>query len=156
MYFYIYGTLIAISIVNANNCIYNFKPYVMKNLILLISGIVLTTYGVQAKSLENKVQYTTSFSSNNAIIFVENGITFSIYRDGEFDFYMQNRINVANNAAAFNTGYTFNSGYNYNSFVQYDAYGAVIQVENVPIYYDYYGRVNQIGAIPIRYNNGYD
>src|SRR5690606_35407670 len=41
-----------------------------------------------------------------------------------------------------------------NPYVQYDDYGAVIQVENVPIYYDYYGRVSRIGDINISYNNG--
>src|SRR5690606_21831529 len=50
-------------------------------------------------------------------------------------------------------GITFNSGYDYSPYAQYDDYGAVIQVENIPIYYDYYGRVTQIGSVDISYRN---
>jgi len=90
----------------------------------------------------NAYRYDKSF------IFVENGITFSVYPDGEFDFYIDNRIgNRRRNV-------TFNSGYDYSAYAQYDDYGAVIQVENVPIYYDNYGRVTQIGDIDLRYRNG--
>lgn len=122
----------------------------MKNVILLISGIFFATSGLKAE-----VTNTVHTNYNNSVIFVENGITFSIFRDGEFDFYMENVVGPTYNRSSIEVGYTFNSGYNYNPYVQYDAYGAVIQVQNVPIYYDYYGRVNQIGAIPIRYNNGF-
>src|SRR5690606_29836733 len=82
-----------------------------------------------------------------------NGITFSVYPDGEFDFYIDNRVGVNANVNFGHTNITFNSGYDYNPFVQYNDYGAVIQVENVPIYYDYYGRVSQIGDVNINYRN---
>lgn len=47
---------------------------------------------------------------------------------------------------------SYNSGYNYEPFIQYDDYGAVIQVEDVPIHYDYYGRIVQAGNIVMDYN----
>ncbi len=104
--------------------------------------------------MENTVSNSTIRGYGNSFIFVEDGVTFSVYPDGEFDFYMDSRVNVGIGAQIGNVGITFNSGYDYNPYVQYDDYGAVIQVENIPIFYDYYGRVSQIGNVDIWYNNG--
>ena len=49
---------------------------------------------------------------------------------------------------------SFNAGYNYDAYLQYDRFGAVIQIQNVPIYYDNYGRISQVGSININYYNG--
>ena len=120
----------------------------MKNVVLLIAALVLGTASTMAATAENKVALRNAYNYNNSFIFVENGITFSVYPDGEFDFYVDNYISGRRN------GVTFNSGFDYSPYAQYDDYGAVIQVENVPIYYDYYGRVNQIGSVDINYRNG--
>jgi len=85
--------------------------------------------------------------------FVERGITFSIFQNGEFDFYMNSRRGGVN--AGIDLGgisISYNSGYNYDAYVQYDDYGAIVQVENIPIYYDYYGRISQAGNVRIHYN----
>ena len=120
----------------------------MKNLVLLFTAMIFGTTGVFATGInENKVASSNAYRYDNSFIFVENGITFSVYPDGEFDFYIENQVSGRRN------GITFNSGYDYSPYAQYDDYGAVIQVENVPIYYDYYGRVNQIGDVDINYLN---
>lgn len=120
----------------------------MKNLVLLFAAVILGTTGVLAKStVEDKVATRNAYRYNNSFIFVENGITFSVYPDGEFDFYIEDYVTGRRN------GLTFNSGFDYSPYAQYDDYGAVIQVENVPIYYDFYGRVTQIGDVDIRYRN---
>ncbi|RRQ48755.1 hypothetical protein DZC72_13860 [Maribacter algicola] len=120
----------------------------MKNLVLLFTAMILGTTGVLANgTVEDKVATRNAYRYNNSFIFVENGITFSVYPDGEFDFYIEDYVTGRRN------GITFNSGYDYSPYAQYDDYGAVIQVENVPIYYDFYGRVNQIGDVDIRYRN---
>jgi hypothetical protein len=92
----------------------------------------------------------------NNFIFNQEGIEFAVFPDGQFDFnYLQDRnganvfINIGNVQVSFNTGY------DYNRFVQYDTYGAVIQIEQIPVFYDSYGRVNQIGNVTIFYNNGF-
>jgi len=127
----------------------------MKNLIFLFTALILgTTTGSKAASTEDKVATSNTYRNNNSFIFVENGITFSVYPDGEFDFYIDNRGGINANVNFGHTNITFNSGYDYNPYVQYDDYGAVIQIENVPIYYDYYGRVTQIGDVNINYNSG--
>ncbi|MBQ4915514.1 hypothetical protein J8L85_13755 [Maribacter sp. MMG018] len=120
----------------------------MKNLVLLFTAMILGTPSVFATSTnEDKVATSNAYRNNNSFIFVENGITFSVYPDGEFDFYIEDYVTGSKN------GITFNSGYDYSPYAQYDDYGAVIQVENVPIYYDYYGRVSQIGDVNINYRN---
>ncbi|MDG1573032.1 hypothetical protein OZ410_11945 [Robiginitalea sp. M366] len=124
----------------------------MKQLVLLFAAMVMGT-SLQATP-EDKVVTRNAFRYGNSFIFVENGVTFSVYPDGEFDFYIDNYAGVNAHIGAGPVGITFNSGFNYNPYVQYDDYGAVIQVENIPIYYDYYGRVNRIGGIDIWYRNG--
>jgi len=126
----------------------------MRNLIFLFTALVLGTASTLAATVEDKVAIRNAYRNNNSFIFVENGITFSVYPDGEFDFFIDNRINVGANVNYGSANITFNSGYNYNSFVQYDDYGAVIQIENVPVFYDYYGRVNRIGGVNVWYRNG--
>ncbi|MCJ7468053.1 MAG: hypothetical protein MUO53_15345 [Maribacter sp.] len=121
----------------------------MRNLVLLFSALILSTSGVMAYSTnEDKVAPRNAYRYNDSFIFMENGITFSVYPDGEFDFYIDNYVEGRRN------GITFNSGYDYSPYAQYDDYGAVIQVENVPIFYDYYGRVTQIGDVDLAYRNG--
>ncbi|HMB64044.1 MAG TPA: hypothetical protein VKN36_13275 [Eudoraea sp.] len=120
----------------------------MKKIVLLITALALSTMSTMAATAENKVALSNAYRYDNSFIFVENGITFSVYPDGEFDFYIDSYVSGRKN------GITFNSGYDYSPYAQYDDYGAVIQVENVPVYYDYYGRVTQIGSVDINYRNG--
>ncbi len=125
----------------------------MKNVVLFLTALILGTSGVMAMAMAtattnsgDKVSDIESFRYNDSFIFVENGITFSVYPDGEFDFYIENQVTGRRN------GVTFNSGFDYSPYAQYDDYGAVIQVEDVPVYYDNYGRVTQIGDVDINYN----
>jgi len=127
----------------------------MKRILFLCATLVAfsttafaTTNTAEAEASTNN--YVRGYG--NSFIFTEGGIEFSVFADGQFDFYMPNYgpdINVGINTPGFSL--SFNSGYNYNPYVQYDDFGAIIQIENTPIYYDYYGRVNQIGNIFINY-----
>ncbi len=122
----------------------------MKNLVLIFSALILGTSGIMATGIkEDKVAIGNAYRYNNSFIFVEDGITFAVFPDGEFDFYIENNIRNYNGVSV-----TFNSGYDYSPYAQYDDYGAVIQVENIPIYYDFNGRVTQIGNVDISYNRG--
>ena len=126
----------------------------MKKFVLLMAAIVFGATGTKAATVSGEMAVNT-FRNGNSFIFNESGVTFSVYPDGEFDFFIDNRVNVGVGARVGNVGITFNSGFNYNPFVQYDDFGAVVQVENVPIFYDYYGRVSQIGGVDIWYRNGF-
>lgn len=121
----------------------------MRNLVLLFTALILgTTSTMAAVTTEDKVAERNAYRYNDSFIFVEEGITFSVYPDGEFDFYIDNRVGRNKRNV------TFNSGFDYSPYAQYDDYGAVVQVENIPVYYDYNGRVSQIGDVNINYRNG--
>ncbi|GGH41534.1 hypothetical protein [Mangrovimonas yunxiaonensis] len=126
----------------------------MKKLIYLFTAILCSSFAVNATTnLDNNVATANYSGYGNSFIFVEGGIEFSIFPDGQFDFYMPQygpNVNVAINTPG--VSISFNSGYDYNGYVQYDAYGAIVQIEHVPVFYDFYGRVNRIGNIYINYN----
>lgn len=126
----------------------------MKNLVILFTAMIFGMSSSRAAEAGDGVAVANTLGYGNSFIFVEDGITFSVYPDGEFDFYIDNQVNIGLGINTRNVSLTFNSGFDYNPYVQYDDYGAVIQVENTPIYYDYYGRVSQIGNINVWYRNG--
>ena len=124
----------------------------MKNLFFLIISLVVGLSPTNAETLDA----TLTRYDGSRYIFVEGGVEFSVYPDGEFDFVLpqlaRNAVQVNVNTGPLNISY--NSGYNYDPYVQYDDYGAVLQIENVPIYYDNWGRIIQAGDVYINYNNG--
>ncbi|MDP3358394.1 MAG: hypothetical protein Q8S41_03495, partial [Lutibacter sp.] len=131
----------------------------MKTKLLLIATFLFVGFGVQASAFKadnsSKNNYYDDYG--DSFTFVERDVTFAIFQNGEFDFY----INQRNQRGGLDVNYqgngvniSFNSGYDYGPYVQYDDYGAIIQIENIPIYYDYYGRVNRIGNTHISYDSG--
>ena len=115
----------------------------MKKVAALVLGIFAFVFSVNAAS-EKSNEYSSYRYDGNSYIFVEGGVEFSVFPDGQFDFVylgttQGNNVNVNINTPGVSISY--NSGYNYDAFVQYDDYGAVIQVEDVPIYYDEFGLI---------------
>ncbi len=108
-------------------------------------------------SVSASVNSTSAIYSNynDSFIFTEGGVEFAVYPNGEFDFYFNPDFRNGNSVhiSSPNVNISYNAGYNYEPYIQYDDYGAVIQIENVPVYYDYYGRIIQAGDIFMRYNN---
>lgn len=111
----------------------------------------LMSYGAAFAS-NTEAASNRAFSYSNAVIFVENGITFSVFPDGEFDFFIDNPSYLGASYRNNGVSISFNAGFDYNPWVQYDDYGAVVQIENTPVYYDFYGRVTRIGGINVYYN----
>ncbi|MEX0998252.1 MAG: hypothetical protein WDZ45_14460, partial [Flavobacteriaceae bacterium] len=122
----------------------------MKNLILTFASIFFSFVAVQSSA--NDSGYYTSYDGNK-FIFVEGGIEFSVFPDGQFDFVYLGHQGTEVSISTPNVAVNFNSGYNYDAYIQYDSYGAVIQIEDTPIYYDQYGRIVRAGDVTIRYNN---
>lgn len=130
----------------------------MKKLALLFTAVFLIGTSVNARTTNTTKNnsYKNGYSKGytNSFIFTEGGIEFSVFPDGQFDFYAPNygpKSNMTINTP--NVSFSFNTGYDYGPYVQYDDYGAIIQIENTPIYYDYYGRITQAGHVNIHYNN---
>lgn len=126
----------------------------MKKLALLLIGLLTigsTTY--VAAETTNTIRRGSVYDGSK-YIFVENGIEFSVFPDGEFDFFIPqytDGISVGVNAGP--VGISFNTGFDYDPYVQYDDYGAVIQIENTPLFYDNFGRLVQAGDVRINYRN---
>src|SRR5690606_40315365 len=110
----------------------------MKQFILTFVGVFLSFTFVKATPIETS---TYRGYSGNAYIFVEGGVEFSVFPDGQFDFVYLGNQGTQIVFSSPNVAVNYNSGYNYDAYVQYDMYGAVIQIENVPVYYDDYGRI---------------
>ncbi len=125
----------------------------MRNLTLIFAMLFFGWSVSASENFKSKTSY--SYNYNDSFIFVEGGVEFAIYPNGEFDFYFNPNFRRGNSfhLSTPNVNISYNSGYNYDPYVQYDDYGAVIQIENVPIYYDYYGRIVQAGNIYLSYNN---
>ena len=123
----------------------------MKNLVFLFTAFILgigTSFGA---SMGNT---SATFGNSRSFIFTEADVTFSVYPDGEFDFYLDGQFGVQAGVFGGQGAITYNSGFNYNPYVQYDDYGAVIQIAQLPVFYDYYGRVSRIGNIHMNYRSG--
>lgn len=92
----------------------------------------------------------------NGFIFQEGAVEFAVFPDGQFDFnYIDQIAQINFRTNNHNTGFSFNTGFFYDPFIQYDVYGAVIQIENIPIFYDGFGRIIQAGNVFINYRNGF-
>ena len=126
----------------------------MKKITFLIAFII--SFILSPLSFANNVN-TTLYNYNNKygekFTFVERGISFTIFQNGEFDFYINPRNDIHANIDLGVVNVSYNSGYNYDRYVQYDDYGAIIQIENIPIYYDHYGRIIRAGDVRIRYHS---
>jgi hypothetical protein len=113
-------------------------------------------FGIGFSNAENTEDDRRYRNYTKNFIFNQNGIEFAVFPDGQFDFnYLQDRNGADVYVNTGNLQVSFNTGYDYNRFVQYDSYGAVIQIEEIPVFYDSYGRVNQIGEVFINYRGGY-
>lgn len=125
----------------------------MKKVTVLVFSFLLVGFLSKAET-SSMVQSFNNNYDGSSYIFMEDGVEFSVFPDGQFDFvYLgydrRGNINIDRRGVNIN----FNSGYDYDVYVQYDDYGAVIQVENVEIYYDEYGRIIQAGNTEIHYND---
>ncbi|MAP54481.1 MAG: hypothetical protein CL605_06215 [Altibacter sp.] len=127
----------------------------MKKTAALVIAFLMIGITSKAESAPESAPANYSYDGS-AYIFVEGGVEFSVFPDGQFDFVYLGRDrggNVNVNINTQNVNINFNSGYDYEAYIQYDDYGAVIQIEDIPIYYDEFGRIVQAGSTEIRYND---
>lgn len=126
---------------------------IMKNLKTLILFLFIGLTANVAKATSPEAANYTKYDGK-AYIFIENGVEFSVFPDGQFDFVYvgpQNSTEVVISTPGVNV--SFNAGYDYEAYAQYDDYGAIIQVEDVPVFYDEFGRIIQAGTVDISYRN---
>lgn len=115
-----------------------------KGILLFLS--IMTMASVSAKDIKKSTnKIGVNYRYNDAISFVERGITFYVFLDGDFDF---------------NTHSTHNRYYDYNGRrfngvrIERDYDGRVRRVGNVFINYNYHGNVKRIGNVYLHYKFG--
>lgn len=113
----------------------------MKRSILLGLAMFLIGTAIQAN---NKVQFNETFSPINyyddVVTFIEKGIVFHVYLNGDFDFRELNR----------NSRY-FNNYRNGRIRISRNYEGRINRVGRVSISYDYNGNVRRIGHVRMKY-----
>ncbi|WP_046755537.1 hypothetical protein [Kordia jejudonensis] len=139
----------------------------MKNFYLLFVGLLLSVTTTQASETSNRLDATENGLTNRyryaqPIQFVERGVEFFIFQNGEFDFnthpvvYNRTRrssVNATYGAPRVRTrGTQFNTR-NIGVRVEHDRNGRVRRIGNLFINYDSFGRVKRIGSIYMRYHN---
>lgn len=137
----------------------------MKTLVLLFAGILFSINSVTALDLNaNSTDTPKHYRYVQPVTFVENGIEFSIFPDGNFDFdflyndayYNSNSrrssINASYNGPRVSINYTSTSPN--RNYISRDRNGTIRVIGNVPINYDRAGNVTQIGSVFIGYGRG--
>src|SRR5699024_10192482 len=126
--------------------------FILSKVLFLGFSSCISMEGMRSNS-QSQAQGT--YKGSVPFIFVERDVEFAIYPNGEFDFayvgpnYQNNPYNGPRRP------FSYNGGYNYDMYLQFDRFGAVVQVESVPIYYEYYGRITQAVNVIIRYTGDY-
>lgn len=117
----------------------------MKKGILLLAGLLLTLVTVEAKSSENPI-VETGFSTRyyNSVSFVERGIRFDVFLNGDFDFESVRR----------NNRYNKRRSRHHRVRITRDYKGRINRIGNVSIRYDFRGNVRRIGSVHMHYRRG--
>lgn len=125
----------------------------MKRIILLVAGIFLFGGVVAHAGERNNRKFPVDFRNADPIVFVERGIEFYIFADGQFDFnthpsngdsyYRSNKKNIERRTYVTR---------NYGVKVEHDSKGRVRRVGNVVVNYDSNGRIKRAGSVYMNYN----
>ncbi len=114
----------------------------MKKALLLLLGIMSFT-SVIANDINTKTTINTR--SDDAVTFIEKGVQFHIFLNGDFEFNTQAR----------NRDYYNDRRYNQNNVrIDRDYKGRIRRIGSNYIRYDYKGNVTRIGNVRIYYNRG--
>lgn len=139
----------------------------MKNFYLLFVGLLLSVTTTQANEISNRIDgsengLTNRYRYAQPIQFVERGVAFFIFKNGEFDFNTQpvvyNRtrrgsVNTTYGAPRVRTRGTRANTRNIGVRVEHDYNGRVRRIGSLFINYDRLGRVKRIGSIYMRYHS---
>ena len=128
----------------------------MKKITLLVASVLLCGNLANASAIINYSDENNKFEfgQNAPIEFIERGITFYVFPNGEFDF---------NTAQTTDSGYYFRRGENTSgrrNFVpenngvriEHDALGRIRRIGNVFVNYDFQNRIKRIGTVFMSYN----
>ncbi|WP_298540697.1 hypothetical protein [uncultured Aquimarina sp.] len=131
----------------------------MKKMILFIAAMLLVGTAAQAadqKMSDQLDRVTKRYRYAQPIVFVEGGVTFFVYPNGEIDFKTPRRRNYNHldwNSRNYNSpGHSRSSRYNNRFTVRHDYYGRLKRVGLTTIGYNRFDQVRRIGSVLMRYN----
>lgn len=139
----------------------------MKKFYLLFVGWLLSVTATQANEMSNRFNgsengLTNRYNYAQPIQFVERGVEFFIFQNGEFDFNTHPIVYNSTRRASVNTTYgaprvrtrgNFRNTRNIGVRVEHDFNGRVRRIGNLFINYDRLGRVKRIGSIYMNYDS---
>lgn len=124
----------------------------MKKITLLVASIFLMGGVVANAADRNDRRSPVDFRNADPIVFMERGVEFYIFADGQFDFNtrpsnggMYYKSSKKNERRSYVTR-------DYGVKVEHDNRGQVRRVGNVMINYDANGRVKRVGSVYMAYN----
>ena len=102
------------------------------------------------------------YNNSDAVRFAENGVLFTVFTDGTFDFkkdkfatpYRYGRNYKTNYYGKRNKRGKRGHGVNYKLDVKTDYYGNIVGINNICISYKRNGKVRQIGSVDIFHQRG--
>ena len=123
---------------------------IMKKITLLVATVLLVGNVVNATDVR------TRFSFEEPISFVERGIEFFVFPNGDFDFNTRPQDSEGDyfyrGAGKRGTTVSARRPINYGTRIEHDSFGRIRRVGNTFINYDSRDRVNRIGSVYMRYN----
>jgi hypothetical protein len=130
----------------------------MKKITLLVATVLLVGNVVNATEVyEASAEVRTRYSFDEPISFVERGIEFFVFPNGDFDFNTRPQdsdgdyfYKTAGKRGAKATA--AKGAVNYGTRIEHDSFGRVRRVGNTFINYDSRDRVSRIGTVYMKYN----
>ncbi|WP_447635617.1 hypothetical protein [Flavobacterium microcysteis] len=136
----------------------------MKKITLLVASILFVGNIANAETTHylGDKNFIANFTMDEPIAFVERGITFYVFPDGQFDFNTE--PTVANDIVYYKSGKRSSSA-NVNTTygapgvrngqgvkIEHDSQGRIRRIGNVFVNYDAYDRIKRIGTVYMSYN----
>lgn len=129
----------------------------MKKITLLVATVLLVGNIVNATEVNTLGEERRArYSFDEPISFVERGIEFFVFPNGDFDFNTRPQDSQGGyfykTAGRRGTVTTARGAVNYGVRIEHDSFGRVRRVGNTFINYDSRDRVSRIGSVYMRYN----
>ncbi|MCF6128823.1 hypothetical protein L1S35_04010 [Flavobacterium sp. AS60] len=130
----------------------------MKKITLLVASILLVGSVANASEIIKKTgeEKRMRFSFDEPISFIERGIEFFVFPNGEFDFNTRPEDSQGDyfykGAGKRGTTVQARGPINYGTRIEHDSFGRVRRIGNTFINYDSRDRVSRIGTVYMKYN----
>ena len=129
----------------------------MKKSILIVASIFFTgNLAIASEKIIISEKSVSNFecNSNEPIVFLERGIEFYVFLNGQFDFNTrQNKSHTYYRNGRRNT-VSMNYGPNNNGvLIEHDNFGRIRRIGNIFMNYDNRNRINRIGHVFMNYNS---